>query len=115
MDILNLFRTMLRLAGALTTFALNENVRDLPEYDHANLGASFTVLDERIRGLLEIGWQSKCEVMSLRPTDRFIWSVLCGERQLDAAQFLLSVSSPIPVEDSFPSFRGLRKFLVNLS
>jgi type VI secretion system protein ImpJ len=105
-----LFRTMLRLAGALTTFALNENVRDLPEYDHANLGASFTVLDERIRGLLEIGWRSKCEAMPLRPTDRFIWSgSFADERQLDAAQFLLSVSSPIPVDELISKFPRLAK------
>ena len=105
-----LFRAMLRLAGALTTFSLNDNVRDLPEYDHGNLGASFTALDERIRRLLEIGWQSKCVAIPLRPTDRFIWSgTFADERQLEAAQFLISVSSPIPVDELIAKFPRLAK------
>ena len=105
-----LFRVMLRLAGALTTFALNETVRDLPEYDHANLGASFIALDDRIRALLEIGWQSKCVAIPLRPSDRFIWSgSFADERQLEAAQFLISVSSPIAVDELIAKFPRLAK------
>ena len=105
-----LFLTMLRLAGALTTFALKDNVRDLPEYDHNNLGASFGALDERIRALLEIGWQSKCMAIPLRPTDRFIWSgTFADERQLGAAQFLISVSSPIATDELIAKFPRLAK------
>ncbi len=105
-----LFRTMLRLAGALTTFALNESVRDLPEYEHANLGASFIALDERIRALLEIGWQSKCVAIPLRPTERFVWSgSFADERQLQAVQFLISVSSPIAVDELIAKFPRLAK------
>jgi type VI secretion system protein ImpJ len=44
---------MLDLAGALTTFSLKVHPRDLPEYDHDNLGGCFTDLDEKLRLLLE--------------------------------------------------------------
>jgi len=105
-----LFRVLLRLAGALTTFALNESVRDLPDYDHNALGESFTSLDVRIRALLEIVRQSKCIVTPLRPVDRFIWSgSLSDERQLQASQFLISVSSPIPVNELISKFQTLAK------
>jgi len=105
-----LFRAMLGLAGALTTFALNESVLDLPDYNHNALGVSFTLLDERIRGLLDIVRQSKCLAMPLRPVERFIWSgSLNDERQLDAAHFLISVNSAIPVEELISKFPRLAK------
>ena len=48
-----LFSAMLSLAGALTTFSTKIHPRDLPAYDHENLGACFTALDEKLRLLLE--------------------------------------------------------------
>ena len=48
-----LFSAMLSLAGALTTFSVNVHPRDLPAYDHDDLGACFTALDEKLRLLLE--------------------------------------------------------------
>ena len=105
-----LFRTMLRFAGALTTFASDERARDLPEYDHNNLGPSFVALDQRIRDLLEIDWQSKGVTIPLRPTDRFVWSgSFTDERHLDATQFLLSVTSPIPTDELIAKFSRLAK------
>lgn len=48
-----LYSAMLSLAGALTTFSTKIHPRDLPAYDHENLGACFTSLDEKLRLLLE--------------------------------------------------------------
>jgi len=48
-----LYSAMLSLAGALTTFSLKIHPRDLPLYDHDDLGACFTDLDEKLRLLLE--------------------------------------------------------------
>ncbi len=48
-----LFALMTSLAGALTTFSLKIQPRDLPVYDHEELGRSFTDLDEKLRFLLE--------------------------------------------------------------
>jgi type VI secretion system protein ImpJ len=44
---------MLSLAGALTTFSPTVHPRDLPPYDHDDLGACFTELDDKLRLLLE--------------------------------------------------------------
>jgi type VI secretion system protein ImpJ len=48
-----LYSAMLSLAGALSTFSLKIHPRDLPLYDHDNLGACFFDLDEKLRFLLE--------------------------------------------------------------
>jgi type VI secretion system protein ImpJ len=48
-----LFRMMAGLASTLTTFSLQIQPRDLPAYDHENLGACFDDLDEKLRTLLE--------------------------------------------------------------
>jgi type VI secretion system protein ImpJ len=48
-----LFSLMLSLAGALTTFSLQVHPRDLPVYDHDDLGTCFGQLDEKLRFLLE--------------------------------------------------------------
>jgi type VI secretion system protein ImpJ len=105
-----LFRTMLRIAGALRTFEQEEDAGNLPEYDHNNLGAAFTALDKVIRDLLEIDWQSRGVTIPLRPTDRFVWSgSFVDERHLDAVQFVLSVSSPIPVDELISKFPRLAK------
>jgi type VI secretion system protein ImpJ len=49
----SLFSVMLSLAGALTTFSAKIQPRDLPLYDHENLGSCFAQLDEKLRTLLE--------------------------------------------------------------
>ncbi|MGA2117811.1 MAG: type VI secretion system baseplate subunit TssK [Bryobacteraceae bacterium] len=48
-----LYAAMLELAGALTTFSTKIHPRDLPVYDHDDLGGCFTELDEKLRALLE--------------------------------------------------------------
>ncbi len=48
-----LYRTMLSLAGCLTTFSTTTHPRDLPNYDHDDLEPPFTKLDELLRNLLE--------------------------------------------------------------
>ncbi len=48
-----LYSAMVSLAGALTTFSTTIHPRDLPVYDHDELGACFTDLDEKLRMLLE--------------------------------------------------------------
>lgn len=47
------YSEMLRLAGALCTFALDSHPGDLPLYDHRNLSDCFAKLDHRIRTHLE--------------------------------------------------------------
>jgi type VI secretion system protein ImpJ len=49
----SLFAAMLMLAGALTTFSLDVHPRDLPTYDHEQLGDCFASLDEILRTQLD--------------------------------------------------------------
>src|SRR6185369_14036789 len=49
----NLYSAMLSLAGSLTTFSNKLHPRDLPAYNHEDLGACFTELDEKLIMLLE--------------------------------------------------------------
>ena len=49
----NLYAAMLSLAGSLTTFSQKIHPRDLPAYNHEDLGACFTELDEKLIMLLE--------------------------------------------------------------
>jgi type VI secretion system protein ImpJ len=105
-----LFRGMLRLAGALSTFAMTQNVRDLPDYDHDNLGESFTALDLRIRELLETVLPSKCVMIPLQLTEKLVWSgSITDERHLKDSQFILSVSAGIPVDELIAKLPQLAK------
>jgi type VI secretion system protein ImpJ len=105
-----LYRAMLRLAGALTTFAVNQSVLDFPDYDHDNLGPCFTALDQRIRGLLETVLPSKCVVVPLHVTDKLVWSgSIADERHLKDSQFILSVSARLPVDELIAKLPRLAK------
>jgi type VI secretion system protein ImpJ len=105
-----LYRAMLRLAGALTTFTLNQSVRDLPDYDHENLGECFTSLDVRIRELLETVLPSKCVTIPLELTDKLVWTgSIADERHLKDSQFILSVSSGMAVDELIKKFPQLAK------
>ncbi len=48
-----LYREMLELAGALTTFSQDLHPRDLPVYDHDSLAGCFRELDDKLSLLLE--------------------------------------------------------------
>jgi type VI secretion system protein ImpJ len=91
---------MLRLAGALSTFSIEARPENLPDYDHSDLGRCFTLLDEKIRDLIEIVIPSKFVSVPLTPRDRFIWSGAVAEDQyFRNSQFFLAVSAKMGVDD----------------
>lgn len=105
-----LYRAMLRLAGALTTFTMTQSVRDFPDYDHDNLGECFTALDLRVRDLLETVLPSKCVAIPLQLTEKRVWSgSIADERHLKDSQFILSVSAGMPVDELIAKFPQLAK------
>jgi type VI secretion system protein ImpJ len=105
-----LYRAMLRLAGALTTFTMSQSVRDFPDYDHDNLGECFTALDLRVRELLETVLPSKCVTIPLQLTERLVWSgSIADERYLKDSQFILSVSASIAVDELIAKLPQLAK------
>jgi type VI secretion system protein ImpJ len=91
---------MLRLAGALSTFALAGGPGDLPDYDHDELGPCFTALDARVRDLMEIVIPSKYRSIPLTLGDRFIWAGSIDDDNLfKSSQFFLAVSASMGVSD----------------
>lgn len=65
---------MLSLAGSLSTFSLKVHPRDLPLYDHDNLGPNFTELDEKLRFLLETVVPSNFVSLPLKPVQTSIYA-----------------------------------------
>jgi type VI secretion system protein ImpJ len=91
---------MLRLAGALSTFALEGGPGDLPDYDHDDLGPCFKELDARVRDLMEIVIPSKFFSIPLVLSDRFIWAGSIDDDNLfKNTQFYLAVSANMGVAD----------------
>jgi type VI secretion system protein ImpJ len=91
---------MLRLAGALSTFALEARPENLPSYDHDDLGRCFTLLDEKIRDLMETVIPSKFIPIRLDPTDPFFWAGRITEDQyFRNSQFFLAISAKMGLDD----------------
>jgi len=91
---------MLRLAGALSTFSLEARPENLPDYDHNDLGRCFTLLDDKIRDLMETVIPSKFVPVTLAPRDRFLWSGTVTEDQyFRNSQFFLAVSAKMGIDD----------------
>jgi len=92
--------SMLRLAGALSTFSLEAHPENLPDYDHNDLGRCFTLLDEKVRDLMETVIPSKFVSVPLEVKDRFIWGGSVTEDQyFRDSQFFLAVSAKMGVDD----------------
>ncbi|HYL65111.1 MAG TPA: type VI secretion system baseplate subunit TssK [Candidatus Methylomirabilis sp.] len=89
-----LFRLLTSLAGALTTFSLKIQPRDLPLYDHENLSGCFTDLDEKLRELLETVVPSNFVSLPLKFVKTSIYATnIEDDRYLTGTKFYLAVSS----------------------
>ena len=95
-----LFLSMLRLAGALSTFSLDARSHDLPDYDHNELGFCFRALDDRISNLIETVIPSKCISIPLRPVDNNVLAgTVINDDYFKGSQFFLAVSARMGVDD----------------
>jgi type VI secretion system protein ImpJ len=95
-----LYSAMLQLAGALTTFSLTVQPRDLPAYDHDELGACFTALNERLRSLLETVVPSNVVSLPLKPVQPSIYAAaLAEDRYLQDTRMYLAVNAGMPEAD----------------
>jgi len=68
-----LYTELSRLAGALCTFSLDAHPKDLPEYDHNQLGECFDRLDRHIRAGLEVIMPTARIVVPLSRTRQFLF------------------------------------------
>lgn len=83
---------LLRLAGALCTFALDAHPRRLPAYDHANLGQCYALLDQHIRQHLEMIIRTNCIAVPLkRMQDYFFGGSIPDSRCFGPSRWILSI------------------------
>jgi type VI secretion system protein ImpJ len=95
-----LFAEMLALAGALTTFSFKIHPRDLPAYDHDELGACFTDLDERLRLLLETVVPANYVTLPLKLVRPAIYATsLDQEKYLAQTRLYLAMSADVSQAD----------------
>jgi type VI secretion system protein ImpJ len=92
-----LFNTMNALAGALTTFSTKILPRDLPLYDHRDLGPRFSDLYEKIRYLLETVIPSNVVSLPLRNTRPSIYEASIDEdKYLQDTKMYLAIQAEMP-------------------
>jgi type VI secretion system protein ImpJ len=89
-----LYAAMLALAGSLTTFSFKLQPRDLPLYDHDNLGACFTDLDEKLRMLLDTVVPNNYVSLPLKLVRPSIYAAsIDNEKYLQGTRMYLAVSA----------------------
>jgi type VI secretion system protein ImpJ len=99
-----LHQELLRLAGALLTFAKAHTLSDLPAYRHAAPGAGFRKLDEILRHLLETVISTRCFSIALAsPKPGFHIGRLDSEKIGPDTAFYLSVTASQPLSELIES------------
>ena len=89
-----LYIELARLAGALSTFALESHPRSLPLYNHERPEECFGALDHWIRSHLEIVVPSNCIAISLERTGENYWSGEVRDRRaFDRSNWVLAIRS----------------------
>ena len=92
-----IFRVLSGLAGALCTFSLKIQPRDLPAYDHDDLGLCFLDLDEKLRELLETVVPSNFVALPLKLVQPSIYATALDEdKYLTGTRMYLAVGSSLP-------------------
>jgi len=96
----SLYTAMLSLAGSLTTFSSTVQARDLPLYDHDNLGECFTDLDEKLRLLLETVVPSNVVSLPMKLTQPAIYATaLANDKYLFNTRMYLAISADLSQAD----------------
>ncbi len=91
-----LYAELIRLAGALCTFALDSDPRSLPVYDHERLGECFAELDRHIRTHLEIIIPTNCVSISLKQASNYLYvGTVADQRCFGRSHWLLGVRSEL--------------------
>lgn len=89
-----LYLELARLAGALSTFALESHPRTLPAYDHDHPDECFYSLDRYIREHLELIIPTNCQSIELNATgDYFYAGEVKDQRCLGRSDWFLAISA----------------------
>jgi type VI secretion system protein ImpJ len=90
-----------RLAGALCTFSLTAQARDLPTYDHDDLTGCFAALEGHLREHLDVVVAARALVQPLTRASEVLWTAPVPDPRAfepRARWFLAAVSAAGPVE-----------------
>ncbi|HMD75771.1 MAG TPA: type VI secretion system baseplate subunit TssK [Terracidiphilus sp.] len=90
------YRDLARLAGALSTFALESTQVEIPPYRHLDLTSTFRELDALIRRYLEIVAPSNSITLQFRKADNYIYAAeVKDERCLRRSRWILGIRSSL--------------------
>ena len=90
------YRDLARLAGALSTFALESTQEEIPSYRHRDLTGTFKEMDALIRRYLEIVSPSNSVTLQFRKADNYIFSAdVTDERCLRRSRWIFGIRSSI--------------------
>jgi type VI secretion system protein ImpJ len=93
----HLYLALSELASQLCTFALQTDPRELPGYDHENLGQTFGELERKIRLLLETVIPTRYVLIPLEKTRESVYvGRIQDERLLKTGQFYLGAHAQVP-------------------
>ncbi len=91
-----LYTEMLRLGGALCTFALDSHPRTLPLYDHDKLDECFSALDYHIRTHLETIVPTRyIQIPLVKTADYFYAGEVTDQRCLGPSRWLFGMNSSV--------------------
>ena len=91
-----LFLELLRLGGALCTFALDSHPRNLPLYNHMALDGCFAEIEKHIHEHLDLLAPSNCLSIPLAAVANYFYEgAITDQRCLDRARWILSVHSAL--------------------
>jgi type VI secretion system protein ImpJ len=91
-----LFLELLRLGGALCTFALDSQPRNLPLYNHMALDGCFAEIEKHIHEHLELLAPSNCLFIPLNPVANYFYEgAITDQRCLDRARWMISVHADL--------------------
>lgn len=89
-----LYSAMMELAGTLTTFSSTMRPRDLPLYDHDDLGTRISQLDAKLRSLLETVVPTNVVSLPLKLVESSIYATaLDDEKYLKDTRMYLAIST----------------------
>ena len=95
-----LYQEMLKLGGALCTFAIDSHPRSMPTYDHSKLSECFADLDYHIRSHLEIIIPTQFVAINLVKRAEYFYEAECtDQRVFNRSRWILGVRSKIGEAD----------------
>ncbi|MGB6688509.1 MAG: type VI secretion system baseplate subunit TssK [Terracidiphilus sp.] len=96
----DVFIELSRLAGALCTFSVESDPRNLPSYDHRDPGPAFRALDAHIRKHLEIVVPSNTVTLNFAPLEPYIHAAnVTDERCLRRSRWVFGIRSGLGESD----------------